>query len=48
VVTRGKQLVVLIGQARTCALALRNVQAMRRLTTLAARLQQTNGTPPRA
>jgi len=37
-VTRGKQLVVLIGQPRACALAIRNVRAMRRLTHLAARL----------
>ena len=38
-VTRGKQLVVLIGQPRACALAVRNVRAMRRLTNLAARLR---------
>jgi len=38
-VTRGKQLVVLIGQPKACALAVRNVRAMRRLTTLAARLR---------
>ena len=37
-VTRGKQLVVLIGQPKACALAVRNVRAMRRLTNLAARL----------
>jgi exodeoxyribonuclease V alpha subunit len=39
-VTRGKQLVVLIGQPKACALAVHNVRAMRRLTNLAARLQQ--------
>lgn len=39
-VTRGKQLVVLIGQPKACALAVRNVRAMRRLTNLTARLQQ--------
>ena len=33
-VTRGKQLVVLIGQPKACALAIRNVRAMRRLTHL--------------
>ena len=46
-VTRGKQLVVLIGQPKACALAVRNVRAMRRLTTLAARLrlgEQATGT----
>jgi exodeoxyribonuclease V alpha subunit len=39
-VTRGKQLVVLIGQPKACALAVRNVRAMRRLTNLVARLRQ--------
>jgi exodeoxyribonuclease V alpha subunit len=39
-VTRGKQLVVLIGQPKACALAVRNVRAMRRLTSLVARLRQ--------
>ena len=39
-VTRGKQLVVLIGQPKACAMAVRNVRAMRRLTNLAARLRQ--------
>ena len=39
-VTQGKQLVVLIGQPKACALAVRNVRAMRRLTNLAARLRQ--------
>jgi len=38
-VTRGKQLAVLIGQPKACALAVRNVRAMRLLTYLAARLQ---------
>jgi hypothetical protein len=38
-VTPGKQLVVLIGQPKPCALAVRNVRAMRRLTNLAARLR---------
>ena len=37
--TRGKQLVVLIGQPKACALAVRNVRAMRRLTNLTARLR---------
>jgi exodeoxyribonuclease V alpha subunit len=39
-VTRGKRLVVLIGQPKACALAVRNVRAMRRLTNLAAPLRQ--------
>src|SRR2546430_9718369 len=39
-VTRGKQLGVLIGQPKACALAVRKVRAMRRLTNLAARLRQ--------
>ena len=39
-VTRGKQLVVLIGQPKACAMAVRNVRAMRRLTNLAGRLRQ--------
>jgi exodeoxyribonuclease V alpha subunit len=39
-VTRGKQLVVLIGQPKAVAIAVRNVRSMRRLTNLAARLQQ--------
>jgi exodeoxyribonuclease V alpha subunit len=39
-VTRGKQLVVLIGQPKACALAVRNVRAMRRLTHLATRVRQ--------
>jgi exodeoxyribonuclease V alpha subunit len=43
-VTRGKRLVVLIGQPRACALAVRNSRAMRRLTNLAARLQQADTT----
>ena len=38
-VTRGKRLVVLIGQPKACALAVRNVRAMQRLTNLAARLR---------
>jgi exodeoxyribonuclease V alpha subunit len=38
-VTRGKQLVVLIGQPKAVALAARNVRSMRRLTNLPARLQ---------
>jgi exodeoxyribonuclease V alpha subunit len=38
-VTRGKQLVVLIGQPKACALAVRNARAMRRLTNLTARLR---------
>jgi exodeoxyribonuclease V alpha subunit len=39
-VTRGKQLVVVIGQARAMAIAVRNVRSVQRLTNLAARLQQ--------
>ena len=42
-VTRGKQLVVLIGQPKACAMAVRNVRAMRRLTTLVVRLRQPHG-----
>ncbi len=38
-VTRGKQLVVLIGQPKAVAIAVRNVRSMRRLTNLTARLQ---------
>jgi exodeoxyribonuclease V alpha subunit len=39
-VTRGKQLVVLIGQPKAVAIAVRTVRSMRRLTNLAARLRQ--------
>jgi ATP-dependent exoDNAse (exonuclease V) alpha subunit len=39
-VTRGTHLVVLIEQPKACALAVRHVRAMRRLTNLAARLRQ--------
>src|SRR6266404_2873781 len=39
-VTRGKQLVVVIGQPRALAIAVRNVRATQRLTNLAARLGQ--------
>jgi exodeoxyribonuclease V alpha subunit len=38
-VTRGKQLVVVIGQARAMAIAVRNVRSVQRLTNLAARLR---------
>lgn len=38
-VTRGKQLVVLIGQPKALAIAVRTVRSMRRLTNLAAQLQ---------
>jgi exodeoxyribonuclease V alpha subunit len=38
-VTRGKQLVVLIGQPRAVAIAVRNVRSVQRLTNLAARLR---------
>jgi exodeoxyribonuclease V alpha subunit len=38
-VTRGKQLVVVIGQARAMAIAVRNVGAVERLTNLEARLR---------
>jgi exodeoxyribonuclease V alpha subunit len=39
-VTRGKQVVVVIGQPRALAIAVRNVRATQRLTNLAARLRQ--------
>jgi exodeoxyribonuclease V alpha subunit len=39
-VTRGKLLVVVIGQPRALAIAVRNVRATQRLTNLAARLRQ--------
>lgn len=39
-VTRGKQVVVLIGQPQAVALAVKTVQARRRLTHLAARLRE--------
>src|SRR5438128_7191152 len=39
-VTRGKQLVVVIGQPRAMAIAVRNVRSVQRLTNLAARLRQ--------
>jgi len=39
-VTRGKQLVVVIGQPRALAIAVRNVRATQRLTNLADRLRE--------
>ncbi len=39
-VTRGKKLVVLIGQPRALAIAVRTLKSMRRLTNLTARLRQ--------
>jgi exodeoxyribonuclease V alpha subunit len=39
-VTRGKQLVVLIGQPKALAIAVRTIKSRRRLTNLAARLRQ--------
>ena len=42
-VTRGKRLVVIIGQTRALAMAVNNVRSTRRLTNLAARLAQENG-----
>jgi exodeoxyribonuclease V alpha subunit len=39
-VTRGKQLVVLIGQPKALAIAVRTTKSMRRLTPLAQRLRQ--------
>ena len=39
-VTCGKQLVVVIGQPRALAIAVRNVRATQRLTNLAARLRE--------
>jgi exodeoxyribonuclease V alpha subunit len=41
-VTRGKQLVVVIGQLRAVAIAVRNARAIQRLTNLAARLRQSD------
>jgi len=41
-VTRGKSLVVLIGQSKALAIAVKTVRAQRRLTNLAARLAATN------
>jgi exodeoxyribonuclease V alpha subunit len=38
-VTRGKQLVVIIGQPKALAIAVKNARSTRRLTKLAARLQ---------
>jgi exodeoxyribonuclease V alpha subunit len=38
-VTRGKQLVVIIGQPKALAIAVRTIKSMRRLTNLAARLR---------
>jgi exodeoxyribonuclease V alpha subunit len=38
-VTRGKQLVVVIGQPRAVAIATRNARSIQRLTNLAARLR---------
>ena len=37
-VTRGKELVVIIGQAKALAMAVKNVRSTRRLTNLARRL----------
>jgi exodeoxyribonuclease V alpha subunit len=39
-VTRGKQLVVVIGQARAVAIAVRNVRSVQRLTNLTTRLRR--------
>jgi exodeoxyribonuclease V alpha subunit len=39
-VTRGKQLVVIIGQPKALAIAVRAMKSMRRLTNLAERLRQ--------
>ena len=39
-VTRGQQLVVVIGQPRALAIAVRTVRSVQRLTNLAARLRQ--------
>jgi exodeoxyribonuclease V alpha subunit len=39
-VTRGKQLVVVIGQPKALAIAVRTIKSMRRLTNLAERLRQ--------
>jgi exodeoxyribonuclease V alpha subunit len=46
-VTRGKQLVVVIGQSRALALAVRNMRATQRLTNLAARLRQADASGSR-
>ena len=40
-VTRGKELVVIIGQPKALGLAVRTLKSLRRLTNLSARLQQT-------
>ena len=42
-VTRGKRLVVIIGQTRALTMAVNNVRSTRRLTNLGARLAQENG-----
>lgn len=42
-VTRGKQLVVLIGQAKAVGMAVRNVKSARRITHLSARLRGVSG-----
>jgi exodeoxyribonuclease V alpha subunit len=42
-VTRGQQLVVVIGQPRALAIAVRNIGATQRLTNLAARLRRSTG-----
>jgi exodeoxyribonuclease V alpha subunit len=48
-VTRGKQLVVLIGQPKALAIAVRTLRSIRRLTNLAERLRQgEQGTRKRA
>jgi len=39
-VTRGKQLVAVIGQPRAVAIAVRNVRSVQRLTNLTVRLRQ--------
>jgi exodeoxyribonuclease V alpha subunit len=44
-VTRGKQLVVLIGQEKALRIAIRTSRSRKRLTNLAARLRQRE-TPP--
>ncbi|RMD67009.1 ATP-dependent RecD-like DNA helicase, partial [Candidatus Parcubacteria bacterium] len=45
-VTRGKRLVVLVGQLKAIAMAVRNTHTTQRLTNLAQRLQRDIGTEP--
>ena len=42
-VTRGRKLVVIVGQPKALAIAVRTVRSVRRLTHLAGRLSRTRG-----